>query len=67
MALTYRYDILEARIALTFLIFIHSTFALPGANVAAALITPAPVYNPELLEKRASDQTCGYVSGDPSK
>jgi hypothetical protein len=60
-------SLLQARLCLIFLFFLHAAFALPDARIAAALITAAPVYNAEFLEKRAADQTCGYISGDPSK
>lgn len=40
---------------------------MPESYIAAPVITTAPAFNANVIEKRAADQTCGYVSGDPSK
>lgn len=40
---------------------------MPDSYTAAPLITPAPAFNGNAIEKRAADQTCGYVNGDPRK
>jgi hypothetical protein len=58
---------MQTKLTIIFLHFAYSSFAMPESYIAAPLITAAPAFNTNVIEKRAADQTCGYVSGDPSK
>ncbi|KAH8695981.1 hypothetical protein BGW36DRAFT_179650 [Talaromyces proteolyticus] len=44
----------------------QTAFGLPNSTIYDPLITPAPIFDVNLLQKRTADQTCGYVSGDPN-
>lgn len=49
------------------ILFVYSSLAIPDSYTAAPLITAAPAFRRNAIDKRAADQTCGYVNGDPSK
>jgi hypothetical protein len=59
--------VMKAELSVILLLFVYSSFAMPESYIASPLITPAPAFNANVIEKRAADQTCGYVNGDPSK
>lgn len=63
----HKLAMMQTKLTIIFLHFAYSSFAIPESYVAAPLITVAPALNVNILEKRAADQTCGYISGDPSK